>query len=131
MRNKTTLLSVFCIILALLLTACSSALPAAGNTAAGDPAPGPVLPSGGENASEYSGYQFSGKDPWDGTLTVTITNIADGKMDWTFTDSFGDHTLFQVQKETALQDMKAAFDIRGKGFRFCHRRGVRKRFCPA
>ena len=120
MRNKTTLLSVFFIILALLFTACSSDLPAAGNTTAGDPAPGPALSSGGEDTpgysgySVYSGYQFSGRDPWDGTLTVTITNMADGKMDWTFVDSYEDHTLFQVQKETAIQDMKAAFDIRGK-----------------
>ena len=52
----------------------------------------------------YSGYQFTGKDPWEGKLPVTIRDITDGKMEWTFTDSFDDHTLYLVQKETVLQN---------------------------
>ena len=55
----------------------------------------------------YSGYQFTGKDPWEGKLPVTIRDITDGKMEWTFTDSFDDHTLYLVQKETVLQNGQA------------------------
>ena len=62
---------------------------------------------------DYAGYQFSGADPWDGTLAVTINSIIDGKMEWIFTDSFKCHTLYQVQQGTVLQDGKAAFDIQG------------------
>lgn len=62
---------------------------------------------------DYAGYQFSGADPWGGTLAVTINSIIDGKMEWTFTDSFEGHTLYQVQQGTVLQDGKAAFDIQG------------------
>ena len=69
-----------------------------------------------EDASytEYNGYLFSGKDPWDGTLTIMVRSITDGKMDWTFTDSFEDHTLFQIVEGTVLQNGQAEFDIEGK-----------------
>ena len=63
---------------------------------------------------EYAGYIFSGKDPWEGTLTITVRSITDGKMEWTFTDSFEDHTLFQVVEDTELQNGKADFDVQGK-----------------
>ena len=43
--------------------------------------------------AEYAGYQFSGTDPREGTLTITVGSILDGKMEWIFTDSFEDHTL--------------------------------------
>ncbi len=114
MKYKGRSLFILCGML-LFLTACSNSLPAAGV-----PASGPALPSGGENDAadpeyaEYSGYQFTGKDHRGGTLTVTIISIADGKMDWTFIDSSEGHTLYQVQKETVLQDMKAPFAIQGK-----------------
>lgn len=95
-------------ILALALTACGNSAPAAG-----DASEIQALTDETEYA-EYAGYQFSGTDPWDGTLTVTVGSILDGKMDWTFTDAFEDHTLYQVQKETPLQNGKAEFDIQGK-----------------
>ena len=34
----------------------------------------------------YIGSAYSGVDPWGGTLTVTVRDIRDGRMDWTFTD---------------------------------------------
>ena len=47
--------------------------------------------------AEYAGYQFSGTDPWGGTLSITVRTIVDGKMEWTFTDVFDNHTLYQEQ----------------------------------
>ncbi len=64
--------------------------------------------------AEYVGAQFAGQDPWGGELTITVRSIVDGKMDWTFTDSFDDHTLYQEQSETAIQDGSAEYSIQGK-----------------
>lgn len=64
--------------------------------------------------AEYTGYQFSGSDPWGGTLTITIKSITDGKMDRTFIDSFENHTLYQAQNETVLKNAAAYFDIQGE-----------------
>lgn len=76
--------------------------------------PSAVIPQMNDASyAEYAGYIFSGKDPWEGMLTITVRSIQDGKMEWTFTDSFEDHTLFQVQEDTVLQNGKAGFDIRG------------------
>lgn len=115
MKQKNRLTAVIAGVLALLLTACAGASPAAQepSPAAEEPAPTLGRTSGTEDAA-YAGYQFSGADPWGGALTVTVTDITDGEMDWTFTDSFEDHTLYQVQRKTAIQDETAAFDIQGK-----------------
>ena len=64
--------------------------------------------------ADYAGYQFSGKDPWEGTLSVTIRSIVDNDMEWTFTDTYENHTLYQAQKGTSLHDGMAEFDIHGK-----------------
>ena len=95
-------------ILLLLLAACGNSSPAAEEAS-----PAEALTDEIEYA-EYAGYQFSGTDPWEGTLTITVRSILDGKMEWIFTDSFEDHTLYQVQKDTVLQNGKADFDIRGR-----------------
>ena len=63
--------------------------------------------------AEYAGYQFSGTDPWGGTLSITVRTIVDGKMEWTFTDVFDNHTLYQEQSGTVLEDGTAEFDISG------------------
>ena len=121
MKKNRILAFVMAALLALLLCACAKDVPApetgAAPTAAPSaaPAPGGLLGQSQEQDSdEYDGYQFSGQDPWGGSLSVTILSIRDGKMDWSFTDSFEGHTLYQVQKETELQDGKADFDLQGK-----------------
>ena len=109
MKHTSKLLLVLLAILVLLLAACGK------EPAETGPAGGGLLVQSNENGNgDYAGYQFSGQEPWGGTLTVTVMNIADGKMDWSFVDSFEGHTLYQVQKGTALQDGTAAFDIQGK-----------------
>ena len=40
-----------------------------------------------------------------------IVDIYDGKMDWSLADSFENHTLYQVQRETVLENITAAFDL--------------------
>ena len=107
MKYKNKLLIIIGL-LALLLTACgksSEPVPADSSTA--------LVPDNDAEYIEYAGYQFSNQDPWGGTLTITIKNIDDGKMDWSFTDSFDDHTLYQVQEDTAIQNGKADFDMQG------------------
>ncbi len=72
------------------------------------------LPVSDDAYAEYAGAQFAGQDPWGGKLTITVRSIVDGKMDWTFTDSFDDHTLYQEQGETAIKDGSAEYSIQGK-----------------
>ena len=72
------------------------------------------LPVSDDAYAEYAGVQFAGQDPWGGELAITVRSIVDGKMDWTFTDSFDDHTLYQEQSETAIQDGHAEYSIQGK-----------------
>ncbi len=72
------------------------------------------LPVSDDAYAEYVGAQFAGSDPWGGELTITVRSIIDGKMDWTFTDSFDNHTLYQEQGETAIQDGSAEYSIQGK-----------------
>lgn len=72
------------------------------------------LPVSDSDYAEYVGAQFSGQDPWGGNLTVTVRTIINGEMDWTFTDTFDDHTLYQEQGKTQIQDGKAEYSIEGK-----------------
>ena len=109
MKRKYMLLLIMGGILSLLLSACgASASPSPEALSA------VLAPTDDEAYAEYAGYQFSGKDPWDGTLTLTIKGIYDGKMEWTLTDSFEDYTLYQTQKDTVLQNGMADFDLQGK-----------------
>ena len=73
-----------------------------------------TLPVSDAEYAEYVGSQFSGEDPWGGTLTITVRSIIDGKMDWTFTDTYEDHTLYQEQTETPVKDGAAEYEIQGK-----------------
>lgn len=72
------------------------------------------LPVSDDAYAEYVGTQFSGQDPWGGILTITVRSIVDGEMDWTFTDVFDNHTLYQEQGKTLIQDGKAEYSIQGK-----------------
>ena len=72
------------------------------------------LPVSDDAYAEYVGTQFVGQDPWGGELTITIRSIVDGKMSWTFTNSFDDHTLYQKQDETTIRDGSAEYSIHGK-----------------
>lgn len=60
----------------------------------------------GIDYSKYMGYQFSGKDPWDNELAVTIRTISAGKMDWTFTDLYnlGENSI------TLYNELSTSFD---------------------
>ena len=72
-----------------------------------------TLSVSGDSYAEFAGAQFAGQDPWGGELTITVRSIVDSKIDWTFTDSFDDHTLYQEQAETAIQDGIAEYSIQG------------------
>ena len=72
------------------------------------------LPVSDSEYAEYVGTQFSGQDPWGGILTITVRSIIDGKMDWSFTDAFDDHTLYQEQSKTLIQDGIAEYSLEGK-----------------
>lgn len=72
------------------------------------------LPVSDSEYADYVGTQFSGQDPWGGILTITVRSIVDGEMDWTFTDVFDNHTLYQEQGKTLIQDGKTEYSIQGK-----------------
>jgi len=72
------------------------------------------LPVSDSEYADYVGTQFSGQDPWGGNLTITVRSIVDGEMDWTFTDAFDNHTLYQKQGKTLIQDGKTEYSIQGK-----------------
>ncbi len=71
------------------------------------------LPVSDTEYAEYVGTQYSGDDPWGGKLTLTVRSIVDGKMDWTFTDIFEDHTLYQEISSTPIKDGTAEYEIQG------------------
>ena len=101
--KKIVFLFTVCVavISALLLTACGSS----GKE---------KLPVSDTEYADYVGAQFSGQDPWGGDLAITIRSIVNGKMDWTFTDTFDDHTLYQEQSAASIQDGIAEYSIEGK-----------------
>lgn len=101
MRKHFLLAAAIGMISALLLAAC-------GNT--GDE----KLPVSDAAYADYAGYQFSGQDPWGGELTVTVRSIVSGKMDWTFTDTFEDHTLYQEQSGDPIREGNVEYRIEGK-----------------
>ena len=72
------------------------------------------LPVSDAEYADYVGMQFSGQDPWGGDLTITVRSIVNGEMDWTFTDAFDDHTLYQEQSKTPIQDGTAEYHLEGK-----------------
>ncbi len=129
MKMKAKLLLGTAGILTLLLAACGNptsptqtAAPtealssAAGESAAPSSEAPPVLLGQGSESleSEYAGYQFSGTDPWEGRLTVTVIDIAEGAVDWSFVDSYEGHTLYQLQKAAPLEGDTVEFDIQGQ-----------------
>ena len=101
MKNKFLLVLSMIAIAAIVLAACGSSKDE-------------KLPVSDDAYAEYVGAQFAGQDPWGGELTITVRSIVDGKMDWTFTDSFDDHTLYQEQAGTIIQDGRAEYSIQGK-----------------
>ena len=101
MKNKHLLVISTIIIAAMALSACGITKDE-------------KLPVSDDAYAEYVGAQFAGQDPWGGELTITVRSIVDGKMDWTFTDSFDGHTLYHEQGETAIQDGNAEYSIQGR-----------------
>lgn len=79
----------------------------------GDSAGG-KLPVSDPEYADYVGAQFSGKDPWGGNLTITVRSIIDGKMEWTFTDTFENSTLYQEQSDTVVSEGTAEYNVKGK-----------------
>ena len=101
MKKKYLLALVVMVMAAMVLAACGSSKDE-------------KLPVSDEAYAEYVGAQFAGQDPWGGKLAITVRTIVDGKMEWTFTNSFDDHTLYQKQGETVIQDGRAEYSIQGK-----------------
>ena len=66
--------------------------------------------------SPYMGYQFSGKDPWGNLLEVTIRKIEGGKVEWTYTDLYGegkDSITLYNELSTDFKDGKTSFKLSG------------------
>ena len=65
---------------------------------------------------DYIGYQFSGKDPWENELAVTIRTLENDKLTWTFTDVMGEGenaaTVYSELNST-FEDGKCEFIISG------------------
>lgn len=101
MKNKYVIIISVIAMAAMVLAACGSSEDES-------------LPVSDNAYAEYVGAQFTGQDPWGGELTITVRSVVDGKMDWTFTDSFDGHTLYQEQGETVVQDGSAEYSIQGK-----------------
>ena len=101
MKSKYILVLSMIAMATMLLTACGSSKDE-------------KLPVSDDTYAEYVGTQFAGQDPWGGELTITVRSIVDGKMDWTFTDSFDEHTLYEEQGGTAIQDGSVEYSIQGK-----------------
>ena len=99
MKKRTVLKAVIPLALSFMLVGCSTGTE---KLAVSDP-----------EYSEYVGSWFHGEDPWGGNLSVTIKSIVDGKMEWTFTDSYDNSTLYQEMKDTVVKDDAAAFDVQG------------------
>ena len=109
-KNKLALAVIGVLgMLALLLTACGNSSAPASTSSSTD-----LPPANDAEYAEYAGYQFSGEDPWEGELSITIRSIVDGKMDWTFTDTYENHELYQEMEGTAIHDGVAEYDIEGK-----------------
>jgi len=98
-KKKNIVTIILAAALCLLITACSSEIE--------------KLAVSDQEYADYAGAWFRGKDPWGGDLSVMIKSIVDGKMEWTFTDSFDQSTLYQEMKETVVQDHAASFDVQG------------------
>ena len=75
-----------------------------------------VTGCGKKNYEEYIGYQFSGKDPWDNEVAVTIRKIEDNKVTWTYTDVYGEGeeaiTLYN-ELTSDMKDDKVNFTVKG------------------
>lgn len=65
--------------------------------------------------SDYIGYQFAGKDPWGGELTVTLRTLEDGQLTWTYTDLITNELMVYTEVgPTEFKDGKGEFEIKGK-----------------
>lgn len=71
---------------------------------------------GKSNYDEYMGYQYTGKDPWENKLAITISKLEGDKLTWIFTDVIGEGeksiTLYNELK-TKFKDGKTSFNIKG------------------
>ena len=97
-----------------LLAACSkgSDEPAPAGSASAS-VPGSSFEAVPADYSDYVGYQFAGKDPWEGDLAITIRTIENGKVAWTFTDVYDENTLYAEMTDTPIGGYTATFDIQG------------------
>ena len=62
---------------------------------------------------EYVGYQFSGQDPWGTELAVTIREIKEDKITWTYTDTLTKEVTVYKELTNTLKDDKASFTVKG------------------
>jgi ABC-type glycerol-3-phosphate transport system substrate-binding protein len=70
-----------------------------------------------ENKGEYAdylGYQFSGQDPWGTELAVTIREIKDDKITWTYTDTLTKEITIYQKLTTDFKDDKSSFTLKGE-----------------
>lgn len=65
------------------------------------------------SAAKPEGKRYTGIDPWGNPLAITIDAVADGKIDWTYTEDFDGQVLSQSFEGTELVDGQAAFHVEG------------------
>ena len=70
----------------------------------------------GKTYEHYIGYQFSGKDPWNNELAVTLRTLENDKLTWTYTDVIGDgENAITIYNEltTEFKDGITSFNVKG------------------
>lgn len=77
------------------------------------PQPQPQPQPQPETQPEYMGYQYSGKDPWGGTLSVTLRQVVDGNIEWTFTDTLDNGKMIYKEKSTPYTNGYTEWYIEG------------------
>ncbi len=62
---------------------------------------------------EYIGYQYAGQDPWGGQLSVTLRQVANGNIDWTFTDVLPNGEMIYKEMSTPYTNGYTDWSITG------------------
>ena len=65
-------------------------------------------------ANNMLGNQYSGQDPWGGELSITIRSISDTSLSWSFTDVFGNSTLYNEMADSPIYNGHVDFYVEGQ-----------------
>ena len=65
------------------------------------------------NYDEYIGYQFSGTDPWQNELVITIRALENSKLTWTYTDVYENDITLYGELSTEFKNGTTSFNVKG------------------